>query len=209
MKKHMHIAAFAAIGLGNFILPQSAFSITTLCNSITCTASVRSVTSPLNCAAQSSRCYNTGMTVDSSIKVNSCTTCKSGYELSSQTLNYQNCNNISWNTCVKSSSGGDDCDGTCDDCESTSWTSNGTGRQTRVVATCDTATCKCSKITQTRCIAGYYGTGFGLNGSSGCDRCPSGGSSIAGTTKITGCYINSGSDATGAYVFTSPCYYTE
>ena len=56
------------------------------------------------------------------------------------------------------------------------------------------------------CKAGYYGSS--LNGTTGCTRCPENGNSNAGTTSVTGCYVTSGSDATGSCIYTQNCYYS-
>ena len=134
----------------------------------------------------------------------SCTSCDAGYELTQQAASVPGCSNeISFNVCRKS------CDGTCSDCTTSAWTAGNTGYQKRTYASCNTATCVCTKRTQYRCAAGYYGTSS--NGTSGCTRCPSNGSSTAGATAITSCYLPSGttgSDSTGSYTYTSNCYYS-
>ena len=134
----------------------------------------------------------------------SCTSCDAGYELTQQTASVPGCSNeILFNVCRKS------CDGTCSDCTTSAWTAGNTGYQKRTYASCNTATCVCTKRTQYRCAAGYYGTSS--NGTSGCSRCPSNGSSTAGATAITSCYLPSGttgSDSTGSYTYTSNCYYS-
>ena len=59
------------------------------------------------------------------------------------------------------------------------------------------------------CRAGYYGDA-GNNGRN-CTKCPGGGTSAAGSTSITDCYMSSGStgsDATGMFIYTSNCYYS-
>lgn len=105
-----------------------------------------------------------------------------------------------------------DCDGTCDDCVSTAWSAYSTGYQKRTAAKCNTSTCVCSKNTEYRCAAGYYGTT--TNGKSGCTQCPpSNGisaTSDAGATLVTQCYLPSGAtgtDATGTFIYTTNCYY--
>lgn len=105
----------------------------------------------------------------------------------------------------------ENCSGGCSNCTSTQWASSGTGYETRTYATCDCKTC--TKSTEYRCAAGYYGSS--TNGTSGCTRCPSSGgiygTSAAGSTAITSCYIPSGtsmSDSTGTYTYTDNCYYT-
>ena len=134
----------------------------------------------------------------------SCTSCDAGCELTQQAASVPGCSNeISFNVCRKS------CDGTCSDCTTSAWTAGNTGYQKRTYASCNTATCVCTKRTQYRCAAGYYGTSS--NGTSGCSRCPSNGSSTAGATAITSCYLPSGttgSDSTGSYTYTANCYYS-
>ncbi len=134
----------------------------------------------------------------------SCSRCETGYELTQQRATVPNCSNeILFNVCRKP------CDGTCSDCTTSAWTAGNTGYQKRTYASCNTATCVCTKTAQYRCAAGYYGTSS--NGTSGCTRCPSNGSSTAGATAITSCYLPSGttgSDSTGSYTYTSNCYYS-
>lgn len=134
----------------------------------------------------------------------SCNRCDTGYELVQLTTSVPNCSNkISFKACRKA------CDGTCIDCTTTAWTTGNTGYQKRTYASCNTSTCVCTKTTQYQCAAGYYGTSN--NGTSGCTRCPSSGSSAAGTTAITSCYLPSGttgSDSTGSYTYTANCYYS-
>lgn len=65
-----------------------------------------------------------------------------------------------------------------------------------------------------RCASGAYGTARGSSYSignlSGCSRCPSGGTSSAGSTSITSCYIPSGTafnETSGTGTYTQNCYY--
>ena len=104
-----------------------------------------------------------------------------------------------------------DCSQGCTNCDTTAWTAYSTGYQSRVYATCDCTTC--SKRTQYRCAAGYYGTPS--TGTSGCTKCPSSGTSretcTAGSTSATSCYLPASvsiSDAAGKYQFTTNCFYT-
>lgn len=101
------------------------------------------------------------------------------------------------------------CNG-CSDCVSTAWAPVRAGYERRTVATCDCNTC--TKSTQFRCAAGYYGTSS--NGSSGCTPCPSldgaTATSSVGNKIIGNCYIPAEKiieDATGKYFFTTNCYY--
>ena len=106
-----------------------------------------------------------------------------------------------------SSGGGTDPCPDCTNCSSTSWSALRTGYESRIRATCNCGIC--DKTTQYRCAAGYYG--ITTNGSSGCTRCPNSGSSVAGSTVITSCYLPSGttgSDSSGTYTYTADCYYS-
>lgn len=138
--------------------------------------------------------------------------CAPGYTGTAK-YTYSNGNDI-FSGCTKEST----CDGTCDDCVSTDWTPGLSGLETQTTATCNKLTCECTKIIDTRCQAGYYGSGrFTINGTDPCTICPSSGGiagqSVTGSnTKITDCYIpanTSMSDGTGTYTYTNNCYYTE
>lgn len=146
--------------------------------------------------------------------------CATGYS-GSPSYRYTN-GQDNFTGCTKS--GGTTCDGTCPDCNTTSWSHFATGYQSQTTATCNTATCKCTKFTIYQCAAGYYQSGTvrclasidGDASCSGCTRCPSSGgiygTSAPGSTAITACYIPAGasmSDSTGTYTYTSPCYYSE
>ena len=132
-----------------------------------------------------------------------CTACNPGYTLVQTTFGVT-CKNLLHNlpffTCVQTC--------TSSNCKSdTSWSAAGTGYQKKANRSCsDSTTCKTTY--SYRCAAGYYGSSS--NGTSGCNPCPSGGTSSAGTTSATGCYIPSGttgSDSTGTYKYTSNCYW--
>ena len=57
-----------------------------------------------------------------------------------------------------------------------------------------------------RCAAGFYGQP--KDTASGCSQCPTPGTSDAGSTAISQCYIDSGTDDTGVYNFGgAKCYY--
>lgn len=170
-----------------------------------------------NCTKYTDNCY-------SSSKIRSCDTCNNGYTRTQQTTTVPECvGSITYYDCVYNgggSGGGDDCDGTCDNCTSTSWTAEAEGYQKRTTATCNTATCVCIKKSEYRCAAGYYGTPPELQhigNLRGCTKCPSSGGiagkSIAGfNTAITTCYIPAGTsfnDSTGSGTYTGNCYYSE
>ncbi len=107
----------------------------------------------------------------------------------------------------------------CSNCTTGAWVNIGTGYQRQQVANCECNTC--NKYYRYRCAAGYYGSSS--NGTSGCTQCPtwSGvyttsskttlvrGTSAAGATAITGCYVRSGTyyDTTGTFKIGSNCQY--
>ena len=173
------------------------------------------MTSPQNCATtESLGCLGTGESSGGNIPIGgkyeykSCKTCPSGFTRKAMTANTgDKCGTLTWYTCVKEEP---DCDGTCDNCESTGWTKGVNGTETRTVATCNTQTCICTKKFESRCAAGYYGTGLPTVGGSSCTQCPSPGTSAAGSTSQSDCYIpagTTGSDSTGTYKYTANCYY--
>lgn len=190
------------------VMPSFAVSI---CSPSMCSLSAPSSPSNIitNCKSYSDNCYG------NSERIRTCNTCNSGYTRTKDTTTSKYCSgNITYYYCKSnggSSGGGDDCDGTCDDCESTDWVSNGLGSESKTTALCNTTTCKCSKSVQYRCKSDYYGSGFIMIGSGVyCKSCPSFGHSMTGNNKkITDCYITSGSDSTGSYTFEENCYYTE
>ncbi|MDE6478257.1 MAG: hypothetical protein K2L94_03340, partial [Alphaproteobacteria bacterium] len=135
-----------------------------------------------------------------------CVTCPTNYQLTtaSESAPPSGCSNtFTYKTCTCKSGV------TCSNCSDTTWAAYGTGYQRYIKRTCDCGTCNTSY--QYRCAAGYYGTTY--NGTSGCTRCPNNGNSAAGTTTQTGCYITSGSDTNGVFVFetstgaTYQCHY--
>ena len=112
---------------------------------------------------------------------------------------------ITYNKCVLS--GGISAD--CSTCVSADWAAYSTGYESKVSATCNSRTGACTRKTSYRCAAGYYGSS--TNGTSGCAKCPSPGTTDAGATSITECCIPSGttgSDTTGTYTYTSQCCYS-
>ncbi|MDR2413328.1 MAG: hypothetical protein LBD50_03935 [Rickettsiales bacterium] len=105
------------------------------------------------------------------------------------------------NECIISCTGCTNCTSDAD------WSAYGTGYQKKTTKSCSCNTCNSS--TAYRCAAGYYGTS--TNGTSGCEICPTGGTSVAGdnTTKSK-CYASppNGSDYSGNWQFMQTCYYT-
>ncbi|MCM1294145.1 MAG: hypothetical protein NC311_01115 [Muribaculaceae bacterium] len=109
----------------------------------------------------------------------------------------------------------------CSNCTSdTSWSAYGTGYQRITYRTC-ACNGTCNTSYSYRCAAGYYGSS--TNGTSGCTQCPTWtgvyttsakttlvrGTSAAGATAITGCYISTGTDydVTGTFKLTDVCPY--
>ena len=150
-----------------------------------------------------------------SYAVRSCLTCPYDYELVSKSLVVPGCTRaVFYNdcqaTCIE-----------CPDCESEDWkmyvTPSGVIRiayQRKVTAACNYATCVCSKKFQYRCNDGYYGRS--INGLTGCYRCPINssngvriwGNSVAGKNySISGCFVASGGDESGDYMYSQDCYY--
>lgn len=147
--------------------------------------------------------------------VSSCTTCPSGFNKVSKSITVPGCSNaITYYDCEKPCT-------QCTDCESEDWklyvTPSGVIRiayQRKVTAICNYATCVCSKKYQYRCNDGYYGRS--INGLTGCSRCPANGSnglltwgsSVAGNNlSIAGCFVASGGDESGDYMYSQDCYY--
>lgn len=100
----------------------------------------------------------------------------------------------------------------CLNCNSTDWGPHITGYESRTTATCLAGSCR--KSVSYRCAAGYYGN-F-LVGATGCTQCPSQynvtGTSEAGSTSITDCYIPAGttfSTTSGSGKWTDISYYCE
>lgn len=210
MKTQIISKLCAVCAVGVLAVPEPALAITSLCNATSCSnlsGGGVAATNPGPCARQTSSCYTDGTVIGSGFKINSCSSCLSGYTRKAQTYSHGSCGPYTWYLCEKS--GGSGCDGTCDDCESTGWTSVGGGREQKITATCNTSTCVCSKTVQYRCSAGYWGTGIiDMSTGVGCTACASPGTSSAGTTSISGCCIPSGTtgtDSTGSYRYSFSC----
>ena len=134
-----------------------------------------------------------------------CNTCQDGYTKKSTRAQMGGCGTTTYYYCEQNCTG-------CTNCTSdTSWSAGNTGYEKKVTRTCNCNTC--SATTSYRCAAGYYGSS--TNGTSGCTRCPSSGgvygTSVAGSTTITDCYIPAGdiswTDDTGTYVCGEDSYY--
>lgn len=146
--------------------------------------------------------------------IKSCTACNSGYTLKTESIG-DCCNQYNYGACVGN------CASTCGN-NTTEWKTTGTsGHETRVYEYCTGGT-TCTKKTQYRCAAGYYGRT--TNGTSGCTACPNrtkgatttpdSGNNV-GTlylSTITNCYFPAYQDIRGTdgkYQYTEPCYYSE
>ena len=104
------------------------------------------------------------------------------------------------------------CSCNCSNCTSDSSFSNyNTGYQRKANRSCDcssgSATCKTTY--QYRCAAGYYGSS--TNGTSGCSKCTSTGTSDVGDNATQSkCYLTAGtsmSDSSGTYTCSDKSYY--
>ena len=199
--KKSSLLIIPSIMMGILTIPNTAFGLVTVCRQMACMPSDSSIeVRGLNCAMSTATCWGSGT---DKTGVESCTTCESGYTKVSKSI-ILSCGNgtvtATYNTCLPTC--------TTSNCKSdTSWSAAGTGYQKKANRSCsDSTTCKTTY--SYRCAAGYYGSSS--NGRSGCNPCPSGGTSSAGTTSATGCYIPSGttgSDSTGTYKYTSNCYW--
>ena len=147
-----------------------------------------------------------GTSTSSYIKVVQCSGCISNFKTDIQTKNVNGCsiNVTGCTTC-----------GNCTNCSDTDWTTPTNGLQSRTTATCtDRCSNTCSKETEYRCIAGYYGSPG--NTTSGCYKCPTSGglegtSTLGFNETIEDCYFPANTpvdDSTGTYKFTASCFYS-
>ena len=93
----------------------------------------------------------------------------------------------------------------------TGWGSCGSGANSYVEceATAECVGNFCMLGQNYRCVAGAYGNPSASN-ETACAPCPSPGTSAAGSTSQSDCYIpagTTGSDSTGTYKYTANCYY--
>ena len=200
MKKSLYLISPMLVA-GCLAMPTKSYGLATVCQQIACPANAAGVSQlAQNCQTTGARCYGGASEM---VGTTTCETCRSGYVRVSRTFNATCATRpirIDYYTCLLAC--------TNSNCKSdTSWSSYGDGYERRILRECsDSTTCKTTY--SYRCAAGYYGSSS--NGTSGCNPCPSGGTSSAGTTSATGCYIPSGttgSDSTGTYKYTSNCYW--
>lgn len=149
---------------------------------------------------------------DNLTEIKSCTSCPSGYTLKTKTI-ADCCIEYKYGACIGN------CSSTCGN-NTTEWSTVKAGYETRVYEYCSGST-TCTKKTQYRCAAGYYGSSS--NGTSGCTSCPS---RLSGATTtpisnpgtgafftksfITDCYFPAYKDIRdiyGIYQYTETCYY--
>jgi len=164
------------------------------------------------------------------IGVASCTSCAPGYELKTgvqgwitacsdtgdpKTDGSGSYGSYTYNKCTKNCQ--------ASNCAPSSWSALRTGYESRTYRSCSATGTSgtCNASTQYRCAAGYYGTS--TNGTSGCNPCPEWkdvyansarttkvyGTSSAGATAITGCFVVAGTyyDATGTFKTNGNCQY--
>lgn len=177
-----------------------------------------------NCASYSAACVHYSQINGTSVAT--CTACNPGYELAQGSAGITACSRLEDGSDEAPSAGRYNytyCTKNCNSttCAPTSWTALRTGYETRTNRTCSTTGTSgtCNSTPQYRCAAGFWGSS--TNGTSGCSQCPPWtgvytnsakttevrGTSPAGTTAITGCYVAPGTyyDATGTFKTTSNC----
>lgn len=136
-----------------------------------------------------------------------CATCDGLRVLKEETITTSSSENFTINKCVLDAIPIKP----CKNCVSSDWGALSTGYESKVAATCNTTTGVCTKTTEYRCATGYYGSS--TNGTSGCNECPSSGTTAsAGATSISECCLASGTtggDNTGTYTYTGDCCYGE
>jgi len=158
---------------------------------------------PAYCETWEDICY-------SGYAVRNCTKCESvgprQYVITPDgPINLPNGQNVMFNSCDLYICSSTNC------VSDSSWNNANTGYQKKVSRSCVGNTCQ--ETASYRCSAGYYGTS--TNGTSGCTRCPASednvrGTSVAGATAQTNCYIPSGtsfSNNTGSGTYTGNSYY--
>ncbi len=208
------------------LMPMGANAITLQgCTSATCPTSTTAIVLDMihpSCTSYTTKClYNSSN--NQYLRYRSCNSCSDPFEIETQKLSDElayssvcgtaNFTTMTRNICT--------CGTQCDGCGALSvWGGNAIAYETRTVYSCGYATnCECKSSTEARCREGYYGsvTIAGVGVLNNCKRCPSSGG-VYGTiaagngTAITSCYIPTTAtltDDTGAYGYTSNCYYTE
>ena len=228
MKKILFLGAIGAL----VAMPQHAYALTDMnfCFGAICeNAALDGNFVPTNCAVHSDSCFK-------GTRIYSCDTCEDGYTRTLQSTTVAGCSgSITYYSCVREGGGddGNDCDGICENCESSDWETLAMGYQQQIIRTCDTVNCICSNSYKYRCASGYYGTATMLscmmNGIGGgytcsttdCQPCPAAdgiytdanrttlayGTVAAGNGNAkTGCYLPNGTyyDASGEFEISTP-----
>ncbi len=179
----------------------------------------------INCKTHTGMCFYQD---DKEMAVSSCYDCNPGYELVEDSFGITACSEFGdlhdngggvdsykYTKCVKNCQ--------ASNCASDNWRALRTGYETRTYRSCSATGTSgtCNASTQYQCAAGYWGSSS--NGTSGCNPCPEWknvfansarttkvyGTSNAGATAITGCYVKPGTyyDATGTFKTSGNCQY--
>lgn len=166
----------------------------------------------VDCSNPGSIRYYRNSTGDHCYIVQDCNSCPSPLKIA--TLSVPDCTGVTYQGCKCTCTGTKPAD--------PGWEDTDTGYQEYLVyeCSCDTGSAQWVPVaTDYRCDQGYYGNAS-WGGTSGCTRCPQAtniyqgrflatGTSAAGTTSVTGCYLPAGtySDSTGTFQYTSSCMY--
>ncbi|MBE6456370.1 MAG: hypothetical protein E7008_00270 [Alphaproteobacteria bacterium] len=216
----------------------TAVCVSTTCPSSSSTATIYDLPDP-GCGTYTTKCLRrqvgtSGLTSDYVyLRYKDCTACKSAATMVTQNIStgtnliryQQACGETTSMTTRNECSCGTQCDSAYCLIMWTPWSTVKTGYQERTKSACNASTnCACAVVErEVRCAAGYYGTASygmladGTYGYSGCSRCPSSGgvygTSVAGSTAITSCYIPAGdiswTDNTGTYVCGEDSFYVK
>ncbi len=218
--------------LGGYINHGYAFDVSG-CYSYTCSEAAvynwydNRSPSGLNCNDSAVTCVHYS---DAPTGVASCISCPAGYVLENVSGNIAACSetadavanhdygsfgSYNYNKCTRNCQ--------TSNCASDDWRALRTGYETRTYRSCSATGTSgtCNASTQYQCAAGYWGSSS--NGTSGCNPCPEWqnvfansarttkvyGTSAAGATSITGCYVVAGTyyDATGTFKTSGNCQY--
>jgi len=204
------VGFFAAFGLASGAYAAGSCSIMTcptLINNLPEWSFQMAMEVEGQCQNSTTTCYSNGST---SGRVSSCGSCKYPYTRVAKTVDSQYCSNsITYYQCV--------CQ--CSNCTTSAWADvavvNGTStHQARTVATCScsSGTAQCTKKTEYRCRANYYGRPS--SSGSGCTQCPTETgvatkSNLGDNYDRTDCYIPKNTNITdsyGTYYYTDDCH---
>lgn len=197
-------------------MAHGAYNCTLTSSSNCSNADILSLTSGMASATTTS-CYKTG--TSSYVKLISETSCKSGWTPRERSVSTTTCSN---GASIKYTM----CECYCNNCTTSAWAnvSGSSTHQSRTVGSCSctSGSAQCTKTTQYRCRAGYYGSPS--SSSSGCTKCTYT-DGVAGTSDPDledwdndkfgndtwgNCWIAAGasaSDSTGSYSYKQKCYF--